>query len=106
MMSVDSDYGSGGSGLSSPCPAVTTQVPQQLASVLYYLVVPPGYHLEFTTIEQRLTEPAPPVVLPTKTLADEPRMTKSSTFQRRLIKWSLPPPPVHSVNLPGWSPTP
>ena len=105
MVSVDSDYGSGGSGHSSPCPAATTQEPQQPGAVLYYLVVPPGYHLEFTPIDPVLAEPAA-VVLPAEKQAVETRLTESSTFQRRLIKWSLPPPPLRPANLPGWSPTP
>ena len=104
-MSVDSDYGSGGSGYSSPCPAVTTtQVSQQPAPVLYCFVVPPGYHLEFTPVEQ-LIEPEPSVVLPAEKQAVKPRLTESSTFQRRLIKWSLPPPPLRPNNLPVWSST-
>ena len=105
MTSVDSDYSSGGSGHSSPCPASTTQVPKQPTAVLYYLIVPPDYHLEFTRVEHFLDGPAP-VALPTEKPAEEYRSTENSTYHRRLIKWSLPPPPVRPANLPGWSPTP
>lgn len=28
------------------------------------------------------------------------------SYQRRLIKWSLPPPSVYPTNLPRWKPTP
>jgi len=110
-LSVDSDYHSGGSGHSSPFPATATLVPQQPAAVLYYVVVPPGYHLEFTSIEPSYTEPAPVKSSTEKLVSNGLHFTKTTasesiTFQRRLIKWSLPPPPIHAADLPEWSPTP
>ena len=104
-VSVDSDYNSsGGSDHSSPVPAASTLVPQQPAYVLYYVVVPPGYHLEFTSVEPSFTEPSPVKFSTKKLTSNELRFSK--TFQRRLIKWSLPPPLVYPANLPGWSATP
>jgi len=112
-MSVDSDYSSGGSGHTSPFPAAAGYHAQQPAAVLYYVVVPPGYHLEFFPVEQSLPEPSSlayqtenPADAIALTESSAPRSQRSSTFHRRLIKWSLPPPPVHPTNLPGWCPTP
>ena len=107
MMSVVSDNGSGGSGQSSPCPAATTQVLKQPAAVLYYLIVPPGYNLEFNPVDHLiLTEPET-TALSSEKSADDAHSTDSSfAFHRRLIKWSLPPPPFRADNLPGWNPTP
>jgi len=110
-LSFDSDYNSGGSDHSSPFPVAATLVPQQPTTLLYCVVVPPGHHLEFTSIEPSFTETAP-VMFSTETPAsNELRFTKmgdtkSSTFHRRLIKWSLPPPPICPAILPGWSSTP
>jgi len=103
-VSVDSDYNSGGCDHLSPVPTASTLVPQQPAPVLHNVVVPPGYHLEFTSMESFYTEPAPVKFSTEKPASNELRFNK--TFERRLIKWSLPPPPVHPANLPGWSPTP
>ena len=110
-LSVDSDYSSGGSNHSSPFPAASTLVPQKPTALLYYVIVPPGYHLEFTSVEPSFTEPAPVKSSSEKPASNELHFTKttaseSTTFQRRLIKWSLPPPPVRPTILPGWSPTP
>jgi len=87
MMPVDSDYGSGGSGHSLPCPAATAQVLKQQAAVLYYIIVPPGYHLEFTPVDHLiLTEPET-TGLPNEKSADNARSTdRSSAFRRILIK--------------------
>ena len=91
--SVDSDYSSEGSDRSSPChssPVPTVVQPQ------YYIVLPPGYHFEVVPLE-----PEQPTFNP-ETSVDR----RGPSFQRRLIKWSLPPPPVQPANLPGWTAMP
>ena len=137
---ADSDYSSGGSdGGSSPSPPDLTvgvsvhvhQGPPPPGAVLYYLVVPAGYQLEFTPLDQLPSPSLPPVhsadggsmssLSFDSSVDDESRLeigssgspsdniensTTGTTWQRRLVKWSLPPPPVQSAHLPGWSPTP
>ena len=80
---------------------------KQPAAVLYYLIVPPGYNLEFNPVDHLiLTEPET-TALSSEKSADDAHSTDSSfAFHRRLIKWSLPPPPFRADNLAGWNPTP
>lgn len=112
--SIDVGYASGGSGSSSPCPAAgTVQTHTQSMPFVYYIVVPPGFRLEFDPVEQQHVEPHIPAVLtpqpaPLETIecAAPTAAVNPVALQRRLIKWSLPPPPVHAANLPGWTPMP
>lgn len=103
MMSVESDeYDSAGSSHSSPSLGAVAQAPQQPAAGL---IAPSGHHLELTPVEKHLNELAE-VSLLIEEQAVQCCLMENTTIQRRLIKWSLPPPPVHSANLPGWSRTP
>ena len=107
-VSADSDYNSGISDPSSPFLVATTLMPKKSTALFNNVVLPPGYHLEFTSIQPSFTEPAPVVSSNGETVLHFSKTiaSKSSTFKHRLIKWSLPPPPVRPAILPGWSPTP
>lgn len=93
---------------SSPCPPVGVT---QALPVLYYVVVPPGYHLEFFPVQPECMQHPEVLASDTAGLMEQQSdgfvaASETTTWQRRLIKWSLPPPSVLSAQLPGWTPMP
>ena len=88
-LSVSSDSESDGSFDSGYCLISVSPLPPSV----FYVV--PAFQLVPLEVERSSLK------LPAQSTA-----VHASSSERRLVKWSLPPPPGRAASLPGWTPMP